>query len=105
MKYTEEEFEKQDAYCTEQIKRLREAVDLAESESNLTIDGVPYPVSAQWREIAQIALDLADKADWFDRFYYYHDDDEFEDDDNTDLDNSNITPLRNYRNKGGAFDE
>lgn len=94
MKYTEEEFEKQDAYCTEQIKRLREAVDLAENESNLTIDGVPYPVSAQWREIAQIALDLADTADWFDRYYYYND--EIKDDD-AKLDHSNITPLNDYK--------
>ena len=94
MKYTEEEFAKQDAYCAEQIKGLKEAVELAENESNLAIDGVPYPVSAQWREIAQIALDLADKADWLDRYYYYND--EIKDND-ANLDNGNITPLNDHK--------
>ena len=47
--------------------------NLSENESSNLIDGVSYPVSTTWREIAQIALDLADGADWFDRYYKMND--------------------------------
>lgn len=94
MKYTEQEFAKKDAHCSEQIKRLKEMVELAESESNLTVDGVPEPVSTQWREVAEIALDLANNADWFDRYYYYNDEIKYDD---ADLNDSSITPLHDYK--------
>jgi len=68
MKYTEIEFNKQDATYTRQIDTLKKLVECAENESGNLIDGVSYTVSTTWREIAQIALDLADGADWFDRY-------------------------------------
>lgn len=73
MKYTEFEFNKQDATYTRQIDTLKKLVECAENESSNLIDGVFYPVSTTWREIAQIALDLADGADWFDRYYKMND--------------------------------
>lgn len=73
MKYTEIEFNKQDATYIRQIDTLKKLVECAENESNNLIDGISYPVSTTWREIAQIALDLADGADWFDRYYKMND--------------------------------
>ena len=34
----------------------------------MLIDGVQYPTSYLWREVATTALKLANYADWFDRY-------------------------------------
>ena len=50
------------------IDTLKALVDNAESQGWTTIDGVTYGASYTWREIAQLALDLADQQEWFDRY-------------------------------------
>ena len=91
MKYTEFEFNKQDATYTRQIDTLKKLVECAENESSNLIDCVSYPVSTTWREIAQIALDLADGADWFDRYYKM---------DDSKKENNRITLLHNKKKAG-----
>ena len=48
--------------------KLKKAVDVAESQGVETIDGVTYDASHIWRDVAQMALDLADQQEWFDRY-------------------------------------
>lgn len=64
----EHEFAKRDNRMSKDIDTLKALVDNAESQGWTTIDGVTYGASYTWREIAQLALDLADQQEWFDRY-------------------------------------
>ena len=64
----EQEFDKRDKKMSHDIDELKKAVDVAESQGVETIDGVTYDASHIWRDVAQMALDLADQQEWFDRY-------------------------------------
>ena len=64
----EHEFAKRDNRMSKDIDTLKALVDNAESQGWTTIDGVTYGASYTWREIAQLALDLADQQEWYDRY-------------------------------------
>ncbi|WEV39243.1 hypothetical protein OZX58_03130 [Lactobacillus sp. ESL0680] len=67
MNYTKEEFAKRDDEMMNEIDYLRKLIDSAENQDNRTIDGTWYPVSHTWREVAKIALNLADEEEWMTR--------------------------------------
>lgn len=69
MKYTDHEFNKHEDRYSNKLNYLKESVTFAENESNYRIDGTLYPTSTIWRDVAKTALELADLADWFDRYY------------------------------------
>ena len=62
------EFDKRDKKMTQDIESLKTLIEGAENESTEIIDGVTYPTSHIWREIAKNALDLADQQEWFERY-------------------------------------
>ena len=62
------EFDKRDKKMTQDIETLKMLIESAENESTEIIDGVTYPTSYIWREIAKNALDLADQQEWFERY-------------------------------------
>lgn len=66
--YKQSEFNKHDKKQEELIKQLKQDIELAENEATVTVDGIYYPVSTTWREVASLALELADNSDWFDRY-------------------------------------
>ena len=66
--YNQSEFNKHDKNQEELIKQLKQDIELAENEATVTVDGIYYPVSTIWREVAYLALELADNSDWFDRY-------------------------------------
>lgn len=62
------EFAKRDNRMSKDIDTLKALVDNAENQGWTTIEGVTYGASLAWREVAQLALDLADQQEWFDRY-------------------------------------
>lgn len=48
----------------EELKNLEES---AESQTDIVINGTSYPASHTWREIAKLALNIADQQEWFER--------------------------------------
>lgn len=66
--YNQSEFNKHDKNQQELINQLKQNIELAENEATVIVDGIYSPVSTTWREVASIALELADNADWFDRY-------------------------------------
>jgi hypothetical protein len=62
------EFDERDKKMTKDIKNLKMLIEDAENEGTEIIDGVTYPASHTWREIAQVALNLADQQEWFERY-------------------------------------
>lgn len=66
--YTEEDFDKRDKEMTRSVQKLKYLVDLAENQASEVVDGKWYPTSHVWRTIAEKALDLANKEEWFDRY-------------------------------------
>ena len=62
------QYEKRDHRMTKDINTLKALVDNAENQGWETIDGVNYGASHTWREVAQLALDLADQQEWFNRY-------------------------------------
>ena len=62
------EFDKRDKKMSRDIRTLKELVECAENQGTEIINGVTYPASHTWREIAQLALDLADQQEWFERY-------------------------------------
>lgn len=62
------QYDKRDHRMTKDIDTLKALVDNAENQGWETIDGVNYGASHTWREVAQLALDLADQQEWFDRY-------------------------------------
>ena len=64
------EFDKRDEKMTQDIETLKMLIESAENESTEIIDGVTYPTSHIWREIAKNALDLADQQEWFESYEY-----------------------------------
>lgn len=67
-KKEEQEFAKRDSQMSKDIDTIKALVDNAENQGWETIDGIDYGVAHTWREIAQLALDLADQQEWFDRY-------------------------------------
>lgn len=63
-----QEFSKRDNQMAKDIDTLKALVDNAENQGWETIDGVNYGASHTWREVAQLALDLADQQEWFNRY-------------------------------------
>ena len=63
-----QEFDKRDKKMSHDIDELKKAVNVAESQGVVTIDGVTYDASHIWRDVAQMALDLADQQEWFNRY-------------------------------------
>lgn len=63
-----QEFTKRDNRMSKDIDTLKALVDNAENQGWTTIEGVTYGASLAWREVAQLALDLADQQEWFDRY-------------------------------------
>ena len=66
--YTENEFNKKDQECEQLLGEIKTLVEDAENQSIVIIDGVKYPTSLLWRDVAATALELANYADWFDRY-------------------------------------
>lgn len=66
--YTENEFNKKDQECEQLLGKIKKLVEDAENQSIVIIDGVKYPTSLLWRDVATTALELANYADWFDRY-------------------------------------
>ena len=64
----EQEFSKRDNQMAKDIDTLKALVDNAENQGWETIDGINYGASHTWREVAQLALDLADQQEWFNRY-------------------------------------
>ena len=63
-----QEFEKYDKKMTQDISTLKRLVECAENEAPTIVDGITYPASHGWYEVAQLALDLADRQEWFERY-------------------------------------
>ena len=63
-----QEFEKYDKKMTQDISTLKRLVECAENEAPTIVDGITYPASHGWYEVAQLALDLADQQEWFERY-------------------------------------
>ena len=66
--YTENEWNKKDEEYEKLLDDLKDLVADAENQSIVLIDGVHYPTSLLWRDVATTALELANYADWFDRY-------------------------------------
>lgn len=64
----EQEYNKRANQIDKDISTVKALVENAENEGYETIDGVTYGASHTWREIAQMALDLADQQEWFERY-------------------------------------
>lgn len=64
----EQEYNKRANQIDKAISTVKALVENAENEGWETIDGVTYGASHTWREIAQMALDLADQQEWFERY-------------------------------------
>lgn len=64
----EQEYNKRANQIDKDISTVKALVENAENEGWETIDGVTYGASHTWREIAQMALDLADQQEWFERY-------------------------------------
>ena len=62
------DFDKRDKKMTQDIETLKMLIESAENESTEIINGVTYSASHTWREIAQLALNLADQQEWFERY-------------------------------------
>ena len=55
------EFDKRDKKMTQDIETLKMLIESAENEGTEIINGVTYPASHTWR-------DLADQQEWFERY-------------------------------------
>lgn len=66
--YTENEFNKKDQECEQLLGKIKKLVADAENQGLVYVDGVHYPTSLLWRDVAITALELANYADWFDRY-------------------------------------
>lgn len=66
--YTENEFNKKDRECEQLLSKIKKLVADAENQSLVYVDGVNYPTTLLWRDVATTALELANYADWFDRY-------------------------------------
>ena len=66
--YTENEWNKKDEEYEKLLDDLKDLVADAENQSIVIIDGIKYPTSMLWHDIATTALELANYADWFDRY-------------------------------------
>lgn len=66
--YTEDELNKKDEEYEQLVDKLKDLVEDAENQSLVYVDGVHYPTSLLWRDVAKTALELADLAEWFDRY-------------------------------------
>ena len=64
----EQEYNKRADQLDKDISTVKALIENAESQGWETIDGVTYGASHTWREVAQLALDLADQQEWFDRY-------------------------------------
>ena len=64
----EHEYDKRDKQMSRDISNLKKLVECGESQTCTIIDGVSYGASHTWYEVAQIALDLAEQQEWFDRY-------------------------------------
>ncbi|MCM1514674.1 MAG: hypothetical protein NC090_06760 [Anaeroplasma bactoclasticum] len=62
------EFEKNDKKMSDTIDDLKGLVECAEGQGTTSIDGKTYDTAHVWREVAEIALDLANQQEWFDRY-------------------------------------
>ena len=66
--YTEDEFNKKGEEYEQLVDKLKYLAEDAENQSLVYVDGVHYPPSLLWRDVATTALELANYADWFDRY-------------------------------------
>lgn len=66
--YTENEWNKKDEEYEKLLDDLKDLVADAENQSIVIIDGIKYPTSMLWCDVATTALELANYADWFDRY-------------------------------------
>lgn len=64
----EHEYDKRDKQMSKDISNLKKLVECGESQTCTIIDGVSYGASHSWYEVAQLALDLAEQQEWFDRY-------------------------------------
>ena len=64
----EQEYNKRADQLDKDISTVKALIENAENEGWETIDGVTYGASHTWREIAQMALDLADQQEWIERY-------------------------------------
>lgn len=75
--YSENEFYEHESTIEMLKKEIKADLENAKNEGNLIIDTVAYPTSYVWRNIAKLALRMADEEDWFDRYFdrssEYHD--------------------------------
>lgn len=67
--YSEDEFYKHENTVEELKKEIKANLENAENEGNFILDNRAYPTSYVWRDIAQLALRMADEEDWFDRYF------------------------------------
>ena len=65
---TENEWNKKDEEHEKLLDKLKDLVEDAENQSIVIIDGIKYPTSMLWHDIATTALELANYADLFDRY-------------------------------------
>ncbi|MGQ5709469.1 hypothetical protein [Lactobacillus sp. PSON] len=63
------EFEENDKKMTNNIEELKQLIETAENDGFTVIDGKEYGSAHIWREVAEIALELANEQEWFDRDY------------------------------------
>ena len=66
--YTEDEFNKKGEEYEQLVDKLKDLAEDAENQSLVYVDGVHYPPSLLWRDVATTALKLSNYADWFDRY-------------------------------------
>lgn len=64
----EHEYDKRDKQMSKDISNLKKLVECGESQTCTIIDSVSYGASHSWYEVAQLALDLAEQQEWFDRY-------------------------------------
>ena len=54
------------------IEQLEFYLDRAKNKNNVDEDVFMQPISYEWRKVAELALDLANECDFFDRYEDIH---------------------------------
>lgn len=69
---TQEDLNKHNRHIKDTIEQLEFYLDCAKNKNNVDEDGFMQPISYEWRKVAELALDLANESDFFDRYEEVH---------------------------------
>ena len=69
---TQKEVRHHKEHIKDTIEHLEFYLDCAKNKNNVDEDGFIQPISYEWRKVAELALDLANESDFFDRYEEIH---------------------------------